>query len=98
MLKAYKYRIYPTPQQEELIHKTFGCCRWVYNTCLYLRRWLWETQRTISAYDLIHQLVDAKQDFPWLGEPDSQALNAAILNMDKAYQQFFKHAERLPQV
>jgi putative transposase len=43
MLRAYKYRIYPRPGQEVLINKTFGCCRLVYNTCIYLRRWLWET-------------------------------------------------------
>lgn len=37
MLKAYKYRIYPNKQQEELIQKTFGCCRFVYNQCLNLK-------------------------------------------------------------
>ncbi|HVB03869.1 MAG TPA: RNA-guided endonuclease TnpB family protein [Chitinophagaceae bacterium] len=96
MLKAYKYRIYPTADQEELINKTLGCCRYVYNTSIYLRKWLWESKRTISAYDLMHQLAEAKGDFPWLAEPDSQALNAAILNMDKAYQQFFKHSKGFP--
>ena len=34
MLKAYKYRIYPNKKQEELIQKTFGCCRFIYNNCL----------------------------------------------------------------
>ncbi len=33
MLKAYKYRIYPNQKQKELIEKTFGCCRFVYNFC-----------------------------------------------------------------
>ena len=36
--KAYKYRIYPNKQQEELIQKTFGCCRFVYNTYLANRK------------------------------------------------------------
>ncbi|HVB02943.1 MAG TPA: helix-turn-helix domain-containing protein, partial [Chitinophagaceae bacterium] len=66
MLKAYKYRIYPTEEQKFLMNKTFGCTRYVYNTCLYLRK--------------------------WLREPDCQALNATILNMDKAYPHFFNHA------
>ena len=34
MLKAYKYRIYPTNEQKEQIAKTFGCCRFVYNRTL----------------------------------------------------------------
>ena len=34
MVRAYKYRIYPNKQQEELIQKTFGCVRFVYNQCL----------------------------------------------------------------
>jgi len=96
MLRAYKYRIYPDPRQKELIDKTFGCCRWVYNTCLYLRKWLWETRKAVSAYDLMKQVSETKLDCPWLKEPDSQALNAAILNMDQAYQHFFKHGMGFP--
>ena len=38
MLKACKYRIYPNKQQEEQIHKTFGCCRFVYNQTLAYRK------------------------------------------------------------
>ena len=34
MLRAYKYRIYPTEEQKVLLAKTFGCCRFVYNCCL----------------------------------------------------------------
>jgi putative transposase len=33
ILKAYKYRIYPTEDQEVLLNKTFGCCRVVWNAC-----------------------------------------------------------------
>jgi len=96
MLKAYKYRIYPTREQQVLMNKTFGCTRYVYNTCLYLRKWLWERRQTISAFDLIKQLADAKKEISWLREPDSQALNATILNMDKAYQHFFNHGYGFP--
>lgn len=37
MLRAYKYRIYPTMEQKELFAKTFGCCRFVYNWALNLK-------------------------------------------------------------
>ncbi|MBL1210012.1 helix-turn-helix domain-containing protein, partial [Geminocystis sp. GBBB08] len=36
MLKAYRYRIYPTPEQKVLLAKSFGCCRWFYNYALNL--------------------------------------------------------------
>lgn len=38
MEKAYKYRIYPNKKQQELIQKTFGCARFVYNYFLDLRQ------------------------------------------------------------
>lgn len=38
MLKAYKYRLYPNKEQEVLIQKTFGCCRFVYNQTLAHRK------------------------------------------------------------
>ncbi|SFK51077.1 helix-turn-helix domain-containing protein, partial [Azotobacter beijerinckii] len=34
--RAYKYRFYPTPEQAELLARTFGCMRFVYNSVL---RW-----------------------------------------------------------
>lgn len=45
MEKAYKFRIYPNKQQEELINKTFGCCRFVYNRYLAKRIELYENNQ-----------------------------------------------------
>ena len=45
MLKAYKYRIYPTNEQEEQIAKTFGCCRFVYNQTLAYRKEAYEKEK-----------------------------------------------------
>ena len=39
--KAYKFRIYPNKEQEELIQKTFGSCRFVYNKFLSLKNELY---------------------------------------------------------
>ena len=44
-LKAYKYRIYPNTEQEKLIQRTFGCCRFVYNQTLAYRKNLYETEK-----------------------------------------------------
>ena len=45
MLKAYKYRIYPNKTQEELLAKTFGCCRFVYNRTLAYRKEKYEKEK-----------------------------------------------------
>ena len=53
-MKAFKTRIYPTIEQSELIEKTFGCCRFVYNKGLECKKLAYEKDKiTISAYDLI---------------------------------------------
>lgn len=47
MLKAYKYRLYPNKEQEVLIQKTFGCCRFVYNQTLAHRKEMYETKKNL---------------------------------------------------
>ena len=47
MLKSYKCRIYPNKAQAELIQKTFGCCRFVYNQTLAYRKDLYETEKKL---------------------------------------------------
>lgn len=52
MYKSYKYRIYPNKQQETLIQKTFGCCRFVYNQTLAHKKELYETEKkSMSKFD-----------------------------------------------
>ena len=52
MLKAYKYRIYPTNEQKEQIAKTFGCCRFVYNRTLAYRKEAYEKEKkSVSKTD-----------------------------------------------
>ena len=50
MEKAYKYRIYPNKKQKEIIAKTFGCCRFVYNTYLAKRIETYEKDKTTFTY------------------------------------------------
>ena len=91
MFKAYKYRIYPTDSQKELINKTFGCCRLVYNIALQTKITAYkEACINLSSYDLMKQLTDMKSEYKWLNEVDSQALQVVITNMDTAFKAFFK--------
>lgn len=91
MLKAYKYRIYPTKEQEKLMAKHFGCCRLVYNLALETKIYAYKHFGVSrSVYDLCYELPDLKKEFDWLKEVDSQALQASIKNIDNAFKKFFK--------
>lgn len=98
MYKAYKYRIYPNKQQQELIQKTFGCVRFVYNQCLEHKKKMYEEENiSLSAYDLMkwknHHL---KSQYKWLSEVDKWSLENAIINLDMAYKKFFKEHAGYP--
>lgn len=98
MLKAYKYRIYPNRQQEEQIQKTFGCCRFVYNQTLAYKKEKYEKDKeSLSRIDCNNwKNRFLKQEYPWLKEVDKFALDNAIINMDSAYQKFFKEHTGYP--
>lgn len=97
MLKAYKYRIYPNKQQQELINKHIGACRFVYNLALEVKIYAYMNQRkSLSHVDLINQLPNLKEECEWLKEVDSQALQQSVINLDKAFTQFFKHGAKFP--
>lgn len=98
MLKAYRYRIYPTKKQEDLIQKTFGCCRFVYNQTLAYRKNLYETKKEsmskIDCNNYVNRIL--KTQYKWLKEPDKFALTNAVYNMDFAYQKFFREHTGYP--
>lgn len=99
MLKTYEYRLYPTKKQQVQIAKQFGCCRFVYNKALALRKETYETsQKFLTKYDLINELSKWKKEenFLWLKEVYSQALQQAIFDMDTAYQRFFREKNGFP--
>lgn len=91
VLKTYRYRLYPNKQQEILLQKTFGCCRFVYNRTLDYRKKLYETENKsmdkFSCNQYVNQVL--KKEFEWLKEVDKFALTNSVWNMDAAYQNFF---------
>ncbi len=90
-LKAYKFRIYPTEEQETFFAKSFGCVRKVYNLMLGDRMKPYEeTGRDSSKKMSFPTPAKYKQNFPFLKEVDSLALSNAQLNLDKAYKNFFR--------
>ena len=85
MYKTYRFRLYPDDNQKELIHKTFGCYRFVYNYFLASCK----KQGFQKAFDLIKELPNLYTEYPWLKEVDSCSLRCAIFNLEDAYKNFF---------
>ncbi|CEP84259.1 transposase [[Clostridium] sordellii] len=94
-MKAYKFRIYPTEVQKELIEKSFGCTRFVYNNMLALQIKEYEEKgKSYSKYDLIKMIPEFKKEYEWLKEVDSTCLQATIEDLDSAYQNFFREIKK----
>lgn len=90
MDKAYRFRIYPTKSQEIQISKTLGCCRFVYNHYLELRKCKYENEKETFSYNKCSaDLTKLKSEFPWLSEVDSTALQSSLRDIDTAYKNFF---------
>lgn len=94
--KTYKFRIYPNREQEELIQKTFGCVRYVYNRALAERIELYKNEgKSIGFFEQNKHLTSWKQEeeHEWLKEPDSRSLQNSLRDLDSAYKNFFRRAK-----
>lgn len=96
--RTYRFRIYPNPSQKELIEKTLGCSRQVYNDFLSMCIESYEVDhnRIVSKYDLIKLLPEYKKTFPYLKEVDSVALQQSVIHLYDAYMNFFRHNATFP--
>lgn len=91
---SYKFRIYPNAEQEILIQKTFGCCRYVYNHFLAERKTSYEqTGKSPTRFQQDKELTTLKNELEWLKEPDKCALQDAIKQLDRAYRNFFQRVK-----
>ncbi len=94
IMKAYKFRIYPTKEQQEFFTKTFGCVRKVHNLMLADRISEYEIYKEDSSYKMVYPTpAQYKAEYPYLKEVDSLALANAQLNLDKAYKNFFRNKQ-----
>ena len=83
--KAYKFRLYPNKQQQELINMTFGCTRYVFNRILGDAIKYYEENKKTK----INTPATYKSDYPFLKEVDSLALANAQLQVKVAYKNFY---------
>ena len=92
-LKALKIRIYPNVEQTSLLNKTFGCTRFVYNSMLSERKEVYSKlkDKPRELYEYKYKTEkQLKEEFPFLKEVDSIALQQARMNLGTAYENFWR--------
>ena len=97
--KAYRYRIYPTKEQEKLIIKTFGCARFVFNYFLALTEHTYEeTGKSVSHRERSAMLPKLKngERTNFLKDVDSIALKSSLEDLDDGYKRFFTGQNKKP--
>ena len=96
---AFKFRVYPTKEQQILINKTFGCCRFVYNHFLATRRDAWiNNKESINYKQTSAMLTKLKKDeqYKWLKDIDCTSLQNSLQDLDRAYKNFFEKRAKYP--
>ena len=90
--KAYKFRLYPTEEQRILIHKTFGCSRFVYNYYLNYQK----ENGVKKSFDLCKDLKELENNHEYLKEVDSCALRCSIFDLEDGFNNFFAKRSEIP--
>lgn len=95
--RGFRFRIYPTDEQELLFAKSFGCCRFVYNYFLAYRRDKYELENESVDYEQTSSaLTELKREKDWLREPFSSILQQALRDLDRAFSNFFSTKSAYP--
>lgn len=96
---GFKFRIYPNNTQQRLVNRTLGCCRFVYNHFLTIRRDEWKANHNSLTYIKTSKLLTdlkKREDTSWLKEADCMALQNSLRDLDRAYENFFKKRAGYP--
>jgi putative transposase len=99
IFKSFKFRIYPSKEQEVLLAKHFGANRFVFNHYLNKRKESYlEDKKSLNYYDNANDLTQLKKDenYIWLKEINSQSLQSGLRNLDTAYNKFFRKQTKFP--
>ncbi|MDY4413835.1 MAG: transposase [Ruminococcus sp.] len=101
MLKSYKTEIFPTPEQKQIIHRTIGVCRFIYNFYLAHNKKICEKEeKFVSGYDfskwLNNEYLPQNPEFLWIKEVSSKSVKQSIMNAERAFRNFFQHRTGFP--
>lgn len=99
MIRVFRYRFYPTPEQEQLLRRTIGCCRLVYNKALAERSAAWKNEKKSIGPAQQSRNLTAWKELPELGflrEVANVTLQQSLRHLDTAYSRFFKKKSKYP--
>jgi putative transposase len=99
MQKAFKYRFYPTPEQETLLRRTMGCTRLVYNRALAARTEAWYTDKQRVGYketSAMLTLWKKEEELQFLNEVSCVPLQQGLRHLQKAFSGFFEGRTQYP--
>lgn len=97
--RAYRFRFYPTPEQEQILARTFGCARFAYNHMLRLRTDAWyQRQERIGYHETSAALTALKKtpEHAWLNEVSSVPVQQALRHLQTAFANFFAKRAKYP--
>jgi len=98
--RAYRYRFYPTPEQADLLNRTFGCVRYVYNRALAERSRAWtQEKKRVTFAQTCRMLTQwkAEPETAWLYEVSNVALQQALQHLQSAFVNFWGKRAKYPQ-
>lgn len=97
--RAYRFRFYPTPEQELNLAKTFGCTRFAYNYMLRQRTDAWfQRQQKVGYHETSAMLTALKktEEFTWLNEVSSVPVQQSLRHLQTAFGNFFARRDKYP--
>ena len=98
-VRGYKYRIYPTQEQETKFNQMFGNARVVFNYFLGVRQDAWKNERRSVGYSETSRLLTElkrQPEFTWLNLSDSMSLQESLRDLDNGFQRFFAGDAKYP--
>jgi putative transposase len=97
--KAYRYRFYPTQEQEELLRRTLGCVRLVYNKALHTRTEAWYERLERVGYNETSRMLTnwkKQEDLQFLERVSCVPLQQGLRNLQKAFANFWAGRAKYP--
>lgn len=96
MIRTYTYKLYSNKRVESKFNKWLGICRYVYNIAKETKETAYISGVSLSGFDLMRQLTDAKKEFHWISDVSIGTLQLTISQLDKTYQNFFSGRAKYP--
>lgn len=99
--RGYRYKLKPTPAQEQMFTQCGGVCRLIYNLALEQRRDHWrafkrQTGSSISYPSQARELTELRAEYDWIAAVSQTCQQQALRDLDRAYQNWFKGIAKYP--